>query len=136
LWSEKVLILLVELTRIERATSWMPSRPLGQPDFLAQKASSFQVFIRLARLNITQAVIGWSRGILAIRRRTFIVSFRKSTLHPLLLSGTSATGVTSAGWSWRKSKAISVATYIKQFGTKASNRTVKKDVGAIRQLFD
>jgi hypothetical protein len=33
-----------------------------------------------------------------------IVSFLKSTFHPLLLSGTSPTGVTSAGWSWRKSK--------------------------------
>jgi hypothetical protein len=33
-----------------------------------------------------------------------IVSFPKSTFHPLLLSGTSPTGVTSAGWSWRKSK--------------------------------
>jgi hypothetical protein len=27
-------------------------------------------------------------------------------------------------------------TYIKQFGTKASNRTVKQHLAAIRQLFD
>jgi integrase/recombinase XerD len=29
-----------------------------------------------------------------------------------------------------------VATYIKQFGTKASNRTVEQHLAAIRQLFD
>jgi site-specific recombinase XerD len=33
-------------------------------------------------------------------------------------------------------EAIGVATYIKQFGTKASNRTVKQHLAAIRQLFD
>jgi hypothetical protein len=37
-------------------------------------------------------------------RHEGIVSFLKSTFHLLLLSGTSPTGVTSAGWGWRKSK--------------------------------
>src|ERR1700730_1127338 len=65
---------------------------------------------------------------------TFIVSFLKSTFHPLLLFRHFSDWCDERRLELAEIEAISVATYIKQFGTKARNRTVKQHPAAIRQF--